>query len=114
MTRIAVEDLAADIDAILRGAEIGEYMIVTQNGKDIAALSPVEETGGDAPSSSISEVIESRAFWETPSLDDLARQHHVQPLGCLADLQGDFWPEDETDEEVLEFLRRLREEGVGS
>lgn len=42
---------------------------------------------------------------------ELARQQGVKPIKSIKDLKGDFWPEDESADEFLEWLRSVRREG---
>ncbi len=39
---------------------------------------------------------------------ELARQQGVRPIKSIKDLQGDFWPEDESVDEFLELVRSIR------
>jgi hypothetical protein len=48
------------------------------------------------------------SFWESVSLDDLAKQQGVAIPRCIDDLLGG-WPADELDDEFGETLRRWRE-----
>ena len=43
------------------------------------------------------------------NLTDLARQQGVEPVQRFEALLGDFWPEDESIEEFLAWLRHERE-----
>jgi hypothetical protein len=47
-----------------------------------------------------------------PSIDpnDVAEQQGIKPVKSLAELRGDFWPEDESTEDFLKWLRELRQE----
>ena len=38
-------------------------------------------------------------------LHELLRQKGVKPLQSIKDLQGDFWPEDESVDEFLEWVK---------
>jgi hypothetical protein len=40
---------------------------------------------------------------------ELARKQGVKPIRNMAELQGDFWPEEESIEEFLSWLRDLRQ-----
>ncbi len=42
----------------------------------------------------------------------LAKEQGVQPIQSIDDLQGDFWPEEESTEEFLAWLRETRQEGA--
>lgn len=39
---------------------------------------------------------------------ELARQQGVKPIKKIAELQGDFWPEDESVDAFLELVRSIR------
>ena len=39
---------------------------------------------------------------------ELARQQGVKPIKSIKELQGDFWPEDESVDEFLELVRSIR------
>jgi hypothetical protein len=41
---------------------------------------------------------------------ELAKQQGVEPIGDIKDLQGDFWPEEESTDEFLSWLRSTRHE----
>ncbi len=42
-----------------------------------------------------------RSFWELPSLDALAREQRVQPVGRIEELADGTWPEDESVDDFL-------------
>lgn len=58
------------------------------------------EDTGEHPESSINPA-HARA-WE------LARRQGVKPIKSIKELQGDFWPEDESVDEFLELVRSIR------
>lgn len=41
---------------------------------------------------------------------ELARQQGVKPLRRIEDLQGDFWPEEESVDEFLAWIRSIRQQ----
>lgn len=41
---------------------------------------------------------------------ELARQQGVEPIRDVKELQGDFWPEEESTDEFLSWLRETRQE----
>ena len=55
--------------------------------------------------------METSFFAPAPGLDDLARLQGVQPVAQVSDLQGNFWPEEETDEEIIATVRQWRQRG---
>lgn len=42
----------------------------------------------------------------------LAEQQGVKPIRSIDDLRGDFWPQEESTDEFLTWLRNTREEGA--
>jgi hypothetical protein len=44
-------------------------------------------------------------------LEELAAEQGVKPVESPKVLRGDFWPEDESLDEFLAWLRKLRREG---
>lgn len=52
---------------------------------------------------------ESANFWASRSIDELAAEQHVQPVTTLADLAMPDWPEDETADDVIAYVRSQRE-----
>ena len=40
---------------------------------------------------------------------ELARKQGVKPISNIAELQGDFWPEEESIDDFLSWLRDLRQ-----
>jgi hypothetical protein len=47
-------------------------------------------------------------------VDELARAQGVKPVTRLEDLMGNFWPEDESIDEFIEWLRESRRDGEAS
>lgn len=41
-------------------------------------------------------------------LREIARQQGVKPIRSIKELQGDFWPEDESVDDFLELVRAIR------
>jgi hypothetical protein len=50
---------------------------------------------------------------DTPDIETLAAQQGVKPITNIADLYGDFWPEDESVDDFIATVRRWRDEGYG-
>ena len=50
-------------------------------------------------------------FGLLPNLQKLAERQGVKPVTSLEDLAGDFWPENESDEELVTTIRAWRQEG---
>jgi len=47
-------------------------------------------------------------FARAPTLEELPQAHGVTPFESLDELKSNFWPEEETIEEFLAFLREIR------
>ena len=41
---------------------------------------------------------------------ELAKQQGVEPIRSIEDLKGDFWPEGESVDEFLEWVRAIRQQ----
>lgn len=41
---------------------------------------------------------------------ELARRQGVKPIRSIEDLQGDFWPEEESVDEFLDWVRDMRQQ----
>lgn len=50
----------------------------------------------------------STEFWRSPTVEELAAEQGVKPVTDVSKLKGDFWPEDESMDEFLVWLRKLR------
>jgi hypothetical protein len=50
-------------------------------------------------------------FWRHKSLEELAAEQGVRPIEDPEALLGDFWPEEESTEDFLAWLRKLRRDG---
>jgi hypothetical protein len=46
-------------------------------------------------------------FWRNATVDQLAYEQHVQPIGGVEALGGD-WPEEDSVDELLVLLRKVR------
>ena len=49
-------------------------------------------------------------FWNPQSVEDLVRAQNKQPVINIADLAADFWPEQETADDIIEYLYQQRQE----
>jgi hypothetical protein len=45
------------------------------------------------------------------TVEELAAEQGVQPIGDPRTLRGDFWPQDESVDEFVSWLRDLRRDG---
>ncbi len=41
---------------------------------------------------------------------ELAKQQGVEPIKSIRELQGDFWPEEESVDDFLAWVREIRQE----
>lgn len=48
-------------------------------------------------------------YWKN-NLDFLAKQQGVKPVEDIKQLVANFWPEDETADEIIETIRKWRKE----
>ena len=51
-------------------------------------------------------------FWQPKSLDQLIEKQQPVTINDLSDLAGDFWPEDDSIDDFLEFLEQERKEDL--
>lgn len=47
------------------------------------------------------ELADGKSFWDLPTLEELADEQGVEPVGSLEDLVAGFWPEDESVDDFL-------------
>ena len=59
------------------------------------------------------QVRQRSSFSRSKSIEVLAAEQGVKPIDRPESLRGDFWPEDESTDEFLSWLRNLRAEGKG-
>jgi hypothetical protein len=52
-------------------------------------------------------------FFAPVSLDRLAEEQGVKPVTDVAELLGNFWPEDESADDVIQTVRAWRDEEPG-
>lgn len=50
----------------------------------------------------------SRAFWNPQSLDEIARAQSAPVITNIRMLVADFWPEDETADDINQFISERR------
>jgi hypothetical protein len=91
LTRLGVRkfERISEVHAMNKANETSQ----TQNGQELA-YSPANPAHARA--------------WE------LARQQGVKPILNIEELRGDFWPEDESTDEFLEWLGAIRQEEEGA
>ena len=51
--------------------------------------------------------------FKVPELDVLAEVQGIEPIGDIDELVADFWPEEESVEDIMAAVRRWRDEGSG-
>jgi predicted DNA-binding antitoxin AbrB/MazE fold protein len=56
----------------------------------------------------VDEASTSRSFWTPQSLDELAANQGVSPVGDLDEI-SDLWPADDDPDELLDHIRRERD-----
>jgi hypothetical protein len=49
-------------------------------------------------------------FWNPQSVEELVRTQNTQPVSNIAELAADFWPEQETADDIIEYLYQQRQE----
>jgi hypothetical protein len=49
-------------------------------------------------------------FWGPQSVEELVRAQNRQPVTNIADLAADIWPEQETADDIIEYLYQQRQE----
>ena len=52
-------------------------------------------------------------FWRAKTIEQLAAEQGVKPVENPDELLGDFWPEDESIDDFLVWLREIRREQKG-
>jgi len=70
----------------------------------------VLDTPADLPDGTPVQIAVERvdsAFWQSKTLEDFAREQGVQPVRSLDELAGD-WPEEDSIDELLTLLRKVR------
>jgi hypothetical protein len=50
-------------------------------------------------------------FWKAQTIEELAAEQGIQPVADPRILRADFWPESESVDEFLAWLKELRREG---
>lgn len=49
-------------------------------------------------------------FWQSPSLEQLVEVQKTKPVADLAELAGEFWPEQESADDFIDFVYQQRRE----
>lgn len=51
-------------------------------------------------------------FWHPQSIASIVAAQQTQPVSDLSTLQADFWPEDESADDIIAFVEQQRREDV--
>ncbi len=91
-------------------AYLATAFVAATDPHDFSEPSPLETTLREPHS--VTDVLgdDLYSFEALPSLDALAEAQGVQPIEDIDDLVADFWPEDESVEDVIATIRRWRDE----
>ena len=49
-------------------------------------------------------------FWQPQPIDSIVASQQTQPVSDLSTLQADFWPENESADDVIAFIEQQRRE----
>jgi hypothetical protein len=49
-------------------------------------------------------------FWKPRTLDEISYAQGTQPVTQLADLRGSFWPDDESADDLIDYVYQQRRE----
>jgi hypothetical protein len=49
-------------------------------------------------------------FWNPQPIEEIARAQNKPPVTDISDLAADFWPEQETADQVIEYIYQQRQE----
>ncbi|MGD9099314.1 MAG: hypothetical protein PVF45_02460 [Anaerolineae bacterium] len=49
-------------------------------------------------------------FWEPKTLEQHIQAQQTQPVKDIADLKADFWPEEESADDFIEYIYQQRQE----
>lgn len=65
------------------------------------------------PRKAAPDATDPSGFWQAKTIEQLASEQGVQPVGDAKELHGDFWPTAESTDDFLAWLQRLRRESKG-
>lgn len=54
--------------------------------------------------------IQSADFWQPQSIETIVASQQTQPLSDISALKADFWPEDESADDFIEFVEKQHKE----
>lgn len=81
--------------------EVQEVLREVEEGKE----KPKDESGKSKAGKG------SGSFWRTESTEELAAEQGVKPVTDIDSLKGDFWPEDESIDEFLDWVYNVHRRG---
>jgi hypothetical protein len=56
------------------------------------------------------QLLAAKDFWEPPTLEQLVAAQQTQPVTSIADLAAEFWPENESADDIVEYVYQQRRE----
>lgn len=74
---------------------------------------PMSAKRKPAPAVARNRRSDTSGFWQPKTVEELAAEQGVHPVADPAELRGDFWPANESTDDFLNWLRRLRQEEKG-
>jgi hypothetical protein len=49
-------------------------------------------------------------FWQPQTIEEIVQNQQTQPIQDISTLQVDFWPEEETADDFIEYIYQQRQE----
>ncbi len=90
----------SDIDRLLEKIlETGMPLEIEHKGKKLL----ISVTEAYAPGTN---------FWENKSLEEILQATPVPPVSDISDLASDFWPEDESADDIIDYVYQQRKEDI--
>jgi len=53
-------------------------------------------------------------FWQPQSIESIVASQQTKPVSDVAALKADFWPEDESADEFIAFIKQQRQEDLAA
>lgn len=53
-----------------------------------------------------------RDFWKSRSLDEMLQTAPISPVSDISELASDFWPEDESADDLIDYIYQQRKEDI--
>jgi hypothetical protein len=82
-----------------------------REGTEVEVEKPSDTVRVGDKSGRWSAELETADFWESKTIEEVADEQGVKPIDNPEDLKGDFWPEGESTDDFLAWLRELRQDG---